>query len=226
MHLCGGGCTTPTTLLQAESKTVNSKWNITGLNSVLFLLDWLHYQAKETSVPITTGRPHYLNSLKPLMASDSSSGFSPLWPRVFHISLQIRKAQPWWGRKEQTNKHGLGSPPSTRVRESLTLFVHSLSKRVLERKLSQSHLQCWLIYWLTCSVDWSLLLPSADCVLLLTDLSCRLSSSALLCRLISGTFLPSSFLSRERSRAQALCVDFTPKQRDRLIGTHRNGCHP
>ena len=39
-----------------------------------------------------------------------------------------------------------------------------------------------LISWLTRSVDWSLLLPSADCVLLLTDLSCRLMSGTFLLR--------------------------------------------
>ena len=47
-----------------------------------------------------------------------------------------------------------------------------------------------LISWLTCPIDWSLLLPSADCVLLLTDLSCRL---------ISGTYVSSSFWSCGRS---------------------------
>ena len=74
-----------------------------------------------------------------------------------------------------------------------------------------------LISWQTCFVDWSILLPSADCVLLLTDLSCRL---------ISGTFLASSFWSRRRCRAQALCVGFASKQ-TKLTGTHtyRNGFH-
>ena len=43
---------------------------------------------------IPAGRPHYLNFRKSLMASDSSSGFSHLWPGVFHISLRILKAQP------------------------------------------------------------------------------------------------------------------------------------
>ena len=52
------------------------------------------------------GRPHNLSFLQPLMASDSSSGFSHLCPRVFHIPLQIRKAQPR-GWKKRTNEQTL-----------------------------------------------------------------------------------------------------------------------
>ena len=76
---------------------------------------------------IPAGRPHYLSFLKPLIANDSSSVFSHLWPGVFHVSLQIRKVQPKGERKEQTNKHGLGSAPTARSGEVyVTLFVHSV----------------------------------------------------------------------------------------------------
>ena len=105
----------------------------------------------------------------------------------------------------------------------------------------------WSLLWPTLisltvrSVDWSLLLPSADCVLPLTAFSCRLSSSAsffwlcpsldcslmpnvLFCSLLLTDLLldllPASFRSRGRSRVQALCVGFAPKQRDPLTGTH------
>ena len=58
-----------------------------------------YYKVKRvlTFKPVVTvslaSQPYYLSSLKPLMASDLSHGFSHLRPGVFHISLQIRKAQ-------------------------------------------------------------------------------------------------------------------------------------
>ena len=79
------------------------------------------------------------------------------------------------------------------------------------------------------------MLTSVDCVLLLllTALSSRLisftpfrwlSPSAPFCwmsySVFSRTFLPSSFRFRGRSRVQALCLGFAPKQRDSLTGTH------
>ena len=75
------------------------------------LLDFPSYPHKHDKalwnfiVTIPAGWPHYLSFLKPLMASDSSSSFYHLWPGVFHIPLQIRKAQPrWWKKRinEQT----------------------------------------------------------------------------------------------------------------------------
>ena len=57
-----------------------------------------------------------------------------------------------------------------------------------------------LISWLTCSVDWSLLLPSADCSVLPT---------------VSGTFLPS--VSWDISRAGPLC-GFRAKTDKGIVG--------
>ena len=65
----------------------------------------------------------------------------------------------------------------------------------------------------------------------LTPVDCSLLSTALVCSLLlsgfflSGTFLPSLvfLLSHGRSRMQALCVGFMPKQkRDPLTSTHPN----
>ena len=61
-------------------------------------------------------------------------------------------------------------------------------------RLSASSNFCRLV----CSLDWSVLPPSLDCSVLPTDLR-DLPSLVL-------------FRSRRRSRAQALCVDFAPKQ--------------
>ena len=82
-----------------------------------------------------------------------------------------------------------------------------------------------LISWLTCSVDWSLLLSSADCVVLLTDLSCWLISTAPFCWLspsgLSWTFLPSSTSGlvgdlAHRPFVWVLCQN---RQRNHLTGT-------
>ena len=97
---------------------------------VWFILHGWFIRWEVSVVPIPTGQPHYLSFLKPLMASDSSDGFSHLWPGVFLIPLQICKTQKYnreGGRKEQTNQHALGSAPSARRREVyVTLFVHSV----------------------------------------------------------------------------------------------------
>ena len=54
--------------------------------------------------------------------------FSHFRPGASHISLLIRKTQPRGWKKEQTNKHGLGSVPSARKGSlcdaSVQLFVH------------------------------------------------------------------------------------------------------
>ena len=100
------------------------------------------------------------------------------------------------GRKEQTNKHGLGSAPSARVGWSVTLFCASCEltractrAKTLTKPLAKLTSVDWsplcptLISLLTCSINWSLLLHSA------ASFSWTLSS----CRLTSGAFLPSSF---------------------------------
>ena len=109
------------------------------------IVGYLMPNSFNTYVPIPAGPPHYLNILKPLMASDSSSGFSHLWPGVFHISLQIRKAQSR-GWKKRTNEQTQTWVSSKRKKwgslcETFCTFCVSVSKRerVLEQKLSQSH---------------------------------------------------------------------------------------
>ena len=49
----------------------------------------------------------YLNQPNYSWPSESSSGFSYLWPEAFHISLPTQKDNREGGRKEQTNT-GLG----------------------------------------------------------------------------------------------------------------------
>ena len=58
------------------------------------------------------------------MDSDSSSGFSHIWPRVFHISFYVQSITE---RVEVKNKHGLRSALSA-IREGVyvTHFVHSV----------------------------------------------------------------------------------------------------
>ena len=107
------------------------------------------------------------------------------------------------GRKEQTNKHGLGSAPSARSGESMWHFCAALHAfagyrgQIIARNFhkatrnADSSLDCFL-----CPTSIFSLPPSDDCVLLWTAISSRLFSSALLCQLtlsvFSRTFLPSS----------------------------------
>ena len=67
------------------SSLIRSVFSVRSLS----LLGFLDYYG-EASVPIHCWPTHYLSFLKPLMARDSSSCFSHLWPGVFHISLQGR----------------------------------------------------------------------------------------------------------------------------------------
>ena len=88
----------------------------------IFFLSWS--TAPDVTIYLLAG-PHYLNLLKHLMAIQSSSGFSHLQPRVFHIALQTHKTQhtqPRGWKKRRTNKHGLGSAPSTRREKFVTLL--------------------------------------------------------------------------------------------------------
>ena len=77
------------------------------------------------TVTIPTVRPHYLSFLKPLMASDSSSGFSHLWPGVILHSFTDtqRTTERVEKKNKQTNKHGLGSAPSARRGKSMWHFL-------------------------------------------------------------------------------------------------------
>ena len=132
------------------------------------------------------------------------------------------------GRKEQMNKNGLGSVPSTR-KWSLWHFlcilwakanVYSsenshkatsnadLNSRVGHPGICRSIGPSCHLSDLSSSLFFALL-SSIDCLLLLSfvDVSlCWLSSSVL-----SWAFLPSSFRSRGRSRAQTLYMGFGTK---------------
>ena len=52
--------------------------------------------------------PHYLNPLNYSWPLESSSGFSHLWPGVFHIPLQTQKDSREGGRKEEQTIMNLG----------------------------------------------------------------------------------------------------------------------
>ena len=104
------------------------------------------------------------------MASDSSSGFRP---GASHVSYGLTKHNREDGRKEQTNKHGLGSASSAIRGNSVTVFVNSESKRerILERKSYKSHKPCWFLLtvsfsfsWLLSQADWSLLSFFVNCL--------------------------------------------------------------
>ena len=130
------------------------------------------------------------------------------------------------GRKELTNKHGLGSAPSARKESLFDTFCAVLCAFVdyHGRVFCAKHPQ-------------KPMLSSVDCVLLLllTAISSRLISPVLLCQLTLCLLcdLPSffHFRSRGRSRSQALCVGFVPKQTKRFserrahIHQHTNGQH-
>ena len=101
--------------------------------------------------------------------------------------------------KEQTNKHGLGSAPSTRG-GSLGHFCAALHAfagyrgQIIARNFPKSTRNADLSF--DCPSSIFSLPPFADCVLLWTAISSQLLSSALLCQLtlfvFSPTFLPSS----------------------------------
>ena len=142
------------------------------------------------------------------------------------------------GRKEQTNKHRLGSAPSAGRGKWHVLCILWANASVY----SQSRLQSWhllalvnpaavgqqvlAVVFLT-SVYWSPLFPiliswpcpSLDCYLKPTVLFCSLLLTVLFCLLSDHPSLV-HFRSRGRSRMQALCLGLAPKQRDRLTGTH------
>ena len=79
---------------------------------------------------------------------------------------------------------------------------------------------------LLCTASIFSLPPSADCVLLWTATSNRLFSSAFRSQLTLsslGHSFPPPLPSQGRSRPQAHCVGFAPKQRDYLTGANTNG---
>ena len=144
--------------------------------------------------------PHNVNQPNYSWPSDSSSGFSHLWPGVFHISFTDTQSTTREGRrKEQTNKHGLGSAPSARGGKFVPFCV-----------------SCELT--LACTRAKTLTKPLA----ILTSLLCPafISVDCLLCSLLltvsfsyfsSDWSLGPSFRSYGSSRAQAFCMGFAPK---------------
>ena len=161
--------------------------------------------------------PHYLNLLNHLIAIRSSSGFSCLRPGTFHIALQTHNTQhiqPRGWKKRRTNKH------KQEGRFFFTFSLHSVLLRACilakfrhshqERRLILSRWLTWLLSpqvptpHLTTTFLW--LLPYPD--------FCWLLSSVDWFLLFCLATLPSLvfFRSRRRSRAQAFCVGFAPKQ--------------
>ena len=159
------------------------------------------------------------------MAIRSSSGFSHLWPGVFHISLKTHQTQQTNTRVEEkrTNKHELGLAPSARREKFVTLFqsflcIYELSQACIRVKFPQSPQERWLI--LSCCPTQPLV-PQDPAVsfpwLLLTDFFCWLP-----CSVLGPSFLfllPVSWKISHTSQN---------RQRDPLTGTHtyRNEWHP
>ena len=181
--------------------------------------------------------PHYLSFLKPLMASDSSRRFSHLRPEIYHFFFFTDTQKTIEGVEEKKNKQSRawvsargGSPwhfcASCELTRAFTRAKTLTKPLAILISVDCSPLCSTLISWLTCSVDKSLLSPSADCVLLLlTPLLCRLSPFV-----FSRAFLPSSTygLVGDLVRKPFVWVSRQNKQRDSLIGTYtqKNGCHP
>ena len=171
--------------------------------------------------------PHYLNLLNQLMAIRSSSGFSHLWPGVFHISLQTHETQHTQsrgGRKEQQTSTDFGSLLCG------FLCICGLSRACIQMKFLHSYQEHWLIlsHWSTWLLDPQILaprlaatspwpLPSSnfcwmlspvDCLHALAATSpwpCLPSSSGLLGNLVYKPFV---------------WVSCQNRQRDYLTGTH------
>ena len=182
---------------------------------------------------------HYLNQPNYSWPLESSSGFSHLWPGVFHIPLPTHKIHNREvGRKRKVNYHWLGLAPNARREKSVTLL-------------------CILCF---CGITWActraklpLATSNADLstrvgqpsICRSTGFSSRLSDWSPLCSTLiswltfSWRLSPADcpwdlpplvlFQSRRRSRAQALCVGLAPRQTkgssDRHPHTETNATH-
>ena len=193
--------------------------------------------------------PHYLNQPNYSLPSELSSGFSYLWPGVFHISLPTLKMHNWGGggRKEE-QIIGLGLAPSARWR-CLWHFCVALCEfagyreRCIRAKLHKPQgiltrllalvnpasvdQQVLAAAFLT-SVDWSPLCPTLISWLTFSWLL-SLSLSPADCSLLlpsadcfSVTFLPSSSsgLVGDLAGRTFVWVSRQNRQRDSLTGTH------
>ena len=159
------------------------------------------------------------------MAIRSSSGFSHLrpWYFTFLYGRTKHNIHNWEGGRKENKQHGLGLVPSARREKFVTLLrsflcICGLARACIRVKFPQSHQQRWLILsrWPTRPLSLHALASGS---LLLTALFSRLTYSvdwfllfpASFCSLWDLPFLV-FFRPRGKSRAQALCVGFAPKQ--------------
>ena len=146
------------------------------------------------------------------MARDS---FSRLRLGALHISLQIRKTQPR-GWKKRTNEHGLGSAPSVRKGESVTLYVLWANVSVYSNETptkATSHADfCWLYPS-----------PSLDCSLEQTDLFCPSWSTELSLSSLGPSFPSSLSVSQKISPSGPLCGFRAKTDRVSLTDANTNG---
>ena len=157
--------------------------------------------------------PYYLNQPNYSWPSELSCGFSNLWPWIFRIPLpthKIHNREGW--KKEQTNKqtnrHRLGLAPSARegTPRHILCILWANASVYFERKLSQSHKQCWYLLALVNPASVcqqvlavvfliSILLSSLPCFHLLAASFYRLVPVASFCWLSPS--LDSSFMPRD-----------------------------
>ena len=198
-------------------------------------------------MPIPAGRPTISTSLNHSWPSESSSGFSHLLPGLFHIPLQIRKAQlrGWEKRTNEQTRTWVGS--KCKRGRSVTLlcilwanasvYTSENSNKATSNANSSSHVGYSSICGSTgpssCLSDFCWLASTLPHSHLFTDLFWRLVSAAPFSWLSFSWLtspptdlwdLPSlvHFWSRGRSRAQTLCVGFASKQTEIfwLLHTH------
>ena len=173
---------------------------------------------------------------KPRMAIRSSSVFSHLRPRVFHISFQTHKAQHTESRgwkKRRTNNHGLGFAPSARREKFMTLLrsflcICELSRVCIRAKFPQSHQERCLIslHWLIRPLGAQVQAVAFLNTLASLDLCWLLSPADCLLLFCSGT-LPSFVFFRlvgDLARKAFVWVSRQNKQRN-LTGTHPTHTH-
>ena len=193
---------------------------------------------------------HYLNQPKYWWPLESSSGFSHLWPSLFHNPLPTNKLHNREGRRKKNKQHGLGLAPSARGERSETLSWHTVllwaNASVYSNEISSkpqrnvTHLLT-LAHPASQSTDTSSCL-SVDCSVLFCWLVCSRLPTGLFCPLdwlllfssllltVSGAFLPSSAfgLLGDLARKLFVWVSRQYRQSNPLTGTHthRNECHP
>ena len=173
--------------------------------------------------------PHYLNQPNYSWPSESSSGFSHLWPWVFHIPLPTHKIHNReGGRKRRTDNPGLGLALSERREKSVTLLcilcfcgiTRACTRTKLPQATSNVDLSsrvgqpgiCWSTGLSSRLSDFCWLVSSLPYFHLLTDLLLT----------VTGTVLPSSSsgLVGDHERKLFEWVSCQNRQRDPLTGTY------